>query len=210
MLSYVFLAELNLIVVSMVVLNGKSGVPSHIPRVVFLLICLVGAVAGLHPNFLSFSKAERRDGENVSGHHPNCSYYRGHSVKVLDFIRCAGCTGLVFGAILSLLGLGVGVSPLWFGAEFSFWCGVLFVSLGLAQHFIDLGSGWIHLLLNTIFVIGAWIIFESIQVLNLTTSVQAYFLTSTIFWIWARIRSSQWNHVYICRECPTPCELLFE
>jgi hypothetical protein len=211
LITYVALAELSLIIVSLMVLRGTPGTANNgLFRLVFALICILGIVAGLFPRFLSFSKAERRDGEGVAGHHPDCGFFNGHSLKIMGSIRCAGCMGLVVGAIISLFGLSSGSYPASFGIEAVFWGGVLFVALGLAQHFIDMGNGWVHLLLNTFFVIGAWLLFDSVQFLGLGAGVQVYFLASTVFWIWARIRASQWTHVYVCRGCPIKCGLLFE
>jgi protein-S-isoprenylcysteine O-methyltransferase Ste14 len=209
LITYVVLAQLSLILVSLLSIRGVQNDQSlSFLRAAFFSICLIGIVAGLFPGFLSFSKAERRDSKDVSGHHPSCGFFPGHVVKVMGSAVCAGCTGLVIGAVLSMLFLVVGIRPFWFGREVAFWSGVLFVSLGLVQHFIDLGSGWVHLWLNVWFVIGAWMIFESIQRLNL--SIQLYFLASTLFWIWARIRASQWNHVYVCNVCLSKCKHRFE
>jgi len=87
---------------------------------------------------------------------------------------------------------------------------VLLVGLGLAQHFIDLGSGWVHLLLNIMFVVGDWFIFEAIQQMKLSFLVSAYFLAVTVFWIFTRIRASQWTHVGVCTGCDEVCVLRFE
>ncbi len=68
-LAYVLLAELGLIVVSFVVLMAKPTYPAQtFPlRAAFALICGLGIIAGLSPAVLSFSRAERRDGEASRG-----------------------------------------------------------------------------------------------------------------------------------------------
>ncbi|MBT4319643.1 hypothetical protein HOD50_03350 [Candidatus Bathyarchaeota archaeon] len=210
LLTYVLLAELSLIVMSLVVLTAQPTYPTmnFIMRACFALICAFGIITGLFPAVLSFSKAERRDGEGVSGHHPDCGRFNGHTVNLLGQRRCAGCTGLVIGAVASMMGLGLGLLGL--NIDTAFWCGVLLVGAGLAQHFIDLGNEWVHLSLNTLFVVGAWIMFESIQALGLGVKVQVYFLSMTVFWIWARIRASQWVHVGVCSRCPQACVHFFE
>jgi len=210
LLTYVLLAELSLIVVSLVVLTAQPTYPAmnFIMRAGFALICVLGIIAGLFPAVLSFSKAERRDGEGVSGHHPDCGRFNGHTVNLLGQRRCAGCTGLVIGAAASLIWLGLW--PLGLSIETAFWGGVILVGLGLAQHFIDLGNEWVHLSLNTLFVVGAWLMFESIQATGLGLDVQGYFVSMTVFWIWARIRASQWTHVGVCSGCPRTCVHIFE
>ena len=211
-LVYVLLAELSLIITSLVVLTVQPIYPSQasLPRAVFALICVLGIMAGVSPASLSFSGAERRDGDGVSGHHPDCGRFNGHTINLLGKRRCAGCTGLVIGAVASLGGLALGLGSLGLGIETVFWSGVVLVGLGLAQHFIDLGSEWVHLLLNILFVVGAWLMFGSIQGLGLGLGVQVYFLLVTVFWIWARIRASQWTHVGVCGGCAEKCEHIFE
>ncbi len=117
---------------------------------------------------------------------------------------------VVIGAVASLGGLALGLGSLGLGIETVFWSGVVLVGLGLAQHFIDLGNEWVHLLLNILFVVGARLMFESIRDLVLDLGVQVYFLSMTVFWIWARIRASQWTHVGVCAGCPRRCVHVFE
>jgi len=209
-LVYVLLAELGLIVMSFVVLMAKPIYPSHVfpMRAAFALICALGIIAGLFPASLSFSRAERRDGEGISGHHPDCERFIGYTVNLLGKKRCAGCTGLVIGATISLIGLALGARGLCI--EGAFWVGVILVGLGLAQHFIDMGDAWAHLVLNTLFVVGAWLMFESIQAIGLGVDIQCYFLSMAVFWIWARIRASQWTHVGVCSRCHQTCVHIFE
>jgi hypothetical protein len=211
-LVYVVLAELSLIVTSLVVLMAQpiNLAQASSLRAVFSLICVLGIIAGVSPGVLSFSGAERRDGDGVSGHHPDCGRFNGHTINLLGKKRCAGCSGLVIGAVASLGGLALRLAPLELGIYTVFWGGGILVALGLAQHFIDLGNEWVHLLLNILFVMGAWLMFESIQGLVLDLGVQMYFLSMTVFWIWARIRVSQWTHVGICAGCPRRCVHVFE
>lgn len=211
-LVYVLLAELSLIIMSLVVLIAQPNYPSQtrLMRAVFALICALGIIAGVSPASISFYGAERRDGDGVSGHHPDCGRFNGHTVNLLGKRRCAGCTGLVIGAAASLVGLALELGPRGPGIETMFWGGVVLVGLGLAQHFIDLGNEWVHLSLNTWFVVGTWFMFESIQALGLGVGVQVYFLSMTVFWVWARIRASQWTHVGVCRGCTERCEHIFE
>jgi hypothetical protein len=73
-------------------------------------------------------------------------------------------------------------------------------------HIVLLGDLW----LNFWFVQGAWFMFEAIQVMGLSFLITAYFLSATIFWIYARIRISQWIHVGVCNKCDETCSIRFE
>ena len=208
-LFYVFLAELSLIVITLIVLTSNTINESYLlPRVLFILICAFGIVAGVSPSEFSFNKAERVDGNGVSGHHPDCGLFTGHIVNFFGSQRCSGCTGLIVGALVSLAGIFL-LSPSLMIGKTIFWVGVLFVGLGLGQHFIDFGNGWVHLGLNIMLVLGSWFMFDSISSIGLGLLVQVYFLLVTMFWIWARIRISQFTHVGVCAGCTEPCEHVF-
>jgi len=211
-LSYVFLAELSLLVTALVVQNNLPNVTilssSMISDLVFAVICVLGIIAGVAPKYCSLSGRGERHGEGVAGHHPDCGYFLGHTVVFREQAFCAGCSGLVAGAVLGLVGLVTGFYPL--DTQIGFWFGALLVFLGLAQHFIDLGSGWVHLWLNVGFVVGDWLMFEAVQLMNLSFLVSVYFLAVTVFWIYARIRASQWTHVGVCGTCAVQCGLRFE
>ena len=207
---YVLLAELSLITMTLtVVTSGPIVVSSPIPRIVFILINILGIIAGVSPSTLSLGKSERTDGDGVKGHHPDCNRFKDHTVKLFGSPRCAGCTGLVIGALVSLIGLISKFSPYLVAGETVFWAGVLFVSLGIVQHFIDLNNGWVHLSLNISLVIGSWFMFDSITSLRLGFYVQTYFLSVTLFWIWVRIRASQFTHVEVCSMCNDQCVHVF-
>jgi len=109
--------------------------------------------------------------------------------------------------VAALIGLVSGVYP--FDVLVGFWFGILLVGLGLAQHLIDLGSAWIHLGLNTIFVVGTWLMFKAIQLMNLSFLVSAYFLIVSLFWVFTRIKASQWTHVAVCNDCDVVCSNRF-
>ncbi len=64
--------------------------------------------------------------------------------------------------------------------------------------------------LNVFLVFGAWLMFEAIQLMNLSFLVSAYYLAVTVFWIYARIRASQWTHVGVCIDCDEVCSIRFE
>ncbi len=208
-LLYVLLAEISLIVITLIILTSSTvNVSSSLPRVLFALICAFGIVAGVSPSAFSFSKGERVDGQGVSGHHPDCGLFAGHTVNLFGSPRCAGCTGLVVGALVSLAGILL-LSPSNLIGKTTLWVGVLFVGLGLAQHFIDLGNGWFHLVLNILLVTGSWFMFDSISSAELGLPVQVYFLLITVFWIWVRIRVSQFTHVDVCAGCTDRCVHVF-
>jgi protein-S-isoprenylcysteine O-methyltransferase Ste14 len=212
-LNYVLLSETSLLVTTLLVFQSPPEfifpAQKNIFTLAFAIICVLGIIAGVAPKWCSFgTRSERRGVDGVAGHHPDCGRFPGHTVVLGERVICAGCTGLVMGALFSLMGLASGIYL--FDPVVGFWFGTMLVGVGLAQHFIDLGSRWVHLSLNTLFVIGAWFMFEAIQLMSVSFWVSIYFLAVTVFWIFTRIRASQWTHVGVCRGCDEDCTLRFQ
>jgi hypothetical protein len=213
-LRYVLLAELSLLITVIIVFQNPSSYSFQeqktVSSIIFGGICLLGIIAGTSPRCCYFKHmSERRDhdGDGVAGHHPSCGKFTGHTLSLGSRVFCAGCSGLVLGAFIALICLVSGFYPL--SVVTGFWLGTLLTGLGLAQHLIDLGSEWIHFILNIAFVSGAWFMFGAIQVMDLSFFVSAYFLAVTVFWIYARISVSQLTHVGVCRDCDRVCEYRF-
>jgi protein-S-isoprenylcysteine O-methyltransferase Ste14 len=212
-ICYILLAEASLIITSFIVyqpiLNFHFPSQVWVSNMIFASICALGIIAGIAPKWCSFGiRNERHHSELVAGHHPDCGKFKGHIVLVGGKVLCAGCSGLSLGASFAIFGIILNYFP--FEADVGFWFGVLLVGLGLAQHYIDFGSGWVHLWLNFLFVKGAWFMFKAIQMMDLSFLISAYFISSTIFWIFARIRVSQWIHVGVCHQCNMICNIRFE
>lgn len=189
----------------------------------FDLICLGGIVASIYPkgcSHLIFQQTSRRSSvtrfhqsESQSpphqrhGHHPDCERYASHVLHLLNRSYCAGCLGLMIGAIFGTLGS----FPLLFGfspphVEIFFWTGAGFVVLGIFQHqFSLLNNSWLHLLLNILFVVGPFFLLVGLFSLNPTLVTELYLVTLIIFWIITRITLSQIEHAKICQTCASSC-----
>ena len=211
-LTYIIVAELSLIVTALLVFQDIPMVTfqaqTTVSSIIYAAICILGIIAGISPKSCSIgASSERRYGDDVAGHHPDCGHFQGHTVSLGGRVYCAGCSGLVLGAFVALLGLVSKWYP--FDLSLGFWLGVLLVGFGLAQHLIDLGSAWVHLGLNILFVVGTWFMFQAIQLMNLSFLTSAYYLIVSIFWIFTRIRASQWTHVAVCDNCEVVCSNRF-
>ena len=182
---------------------------------IFILICLSGIAAGVAPSRLrvgghaatrrrSPTRGNAQEGAvYLRGHHPACERFDEHVINLNGRVYCAGCTGLVTGAVLAVLGSFFFL----FGGYFVgfegvlFWLGFVWVALGIIQHHIDLGIAVVHLALNTVFVVGAFLLFVDVQRLSGNLIVEAYLLALTVFWIMSRIHLSRLDHERICRGC---------
>lgn len=178
----------------------------------FSVICIIGLAAAVMPGKLGFSShGDHVNHESrVLGHHPDCGRFGGHVLFFNGVGYCAGCMGLAVGSFMTLVGL-----VLYFLLSFSvpgfvFWGGIFLISLGLLQHFIDLGVALIHFLLNVVFVLGAFLLVISLDFIGAGVWVELYSLGLIVFWILARIRISQEEHVGTCAGCGLGCDLSFE
>ena len=189
---------------------------------IFISICILGILAGCWPSrcFSIINFQRKRSGEfakasdvnsilekplRLKGHHPDCIEFQDHVVSIHNRTLCAGCVGLVLGALLSIFG-----STVYFFGGFSFcpipqltfWIGFLWVCCGLLQYSISiLGRGFIHLSVNVLFVLGVFLLLVSLDEMRQSTIFDLYFLTLTLFLIYTRILFSQLDHKKTCSAC---------
>jgi hypothetical protein len=172
----------------------------------FIAIYILGLVAAVSPRSLR-GLGHGSSSSKMVGHHPDCERFRDHIVWFNGHPFCAGCSGLALGALIGIIGsvlyffLGV---PL-FMPEVVFWLGVVSVALGLIQHFIDLDSPHVHLLLNVALVSGSFMLASSIDAMGASFYVEVYLLGLVIFWVATRIRVSQEEHLLVCSACSKEC-----
>lgn len=193
---------------------------------VFMIICLLGIIAGVSPTHCSRSpRSKQKRSDTVldlkttqagdvpihkEGHHPTCVAYSSHIVQIRSHILCAGCTGLVTGALIALLG------TVWFFflhfrfvlPEVFFWIGWSFVAIGLLQHILyglfHVKYGKIRVFINIMFVVGSFLLIANLWQLTNSLVFATYLLVLTLYWIFTRIIMSRRSHRHICTDCGKP------
>jgi hypothetical protein len=192
---------------------------------IFGFTCILGIIAGIFPSKCSsvfhFHKrtqkaafqnsAHERKGTSVFlGHHPSCGRFSAHILRINHKVLCAGCIGLILGAIISLFGVA---SYFFFNVNllansWIFWIGVLSVSFGLLQyHLFNWNRSLIHLSLNTFFIFGMLLLLIGVDFVTHNISVDFYVIALSIFWLYTRILLSKVDHNKICTNCGTKsCE----
>jgi hypothetical protein len=185
----------------------------------FVLICLSGIVVGISPSTCSnLTKLVTRDRQEAAattssqngvreskGHHPDCGRFSTHTFQFRGKTYCAGCTGLIVGAVASIFGT-IGYFAL--KPQFEhvggtlFWLGFLGVSVGLLQHSLPLVKrNYAHLLLNAAFVLGAFLLLVGMMEIGCGPVIEGYFLILALYWILTIVILSQEEHRRICDEC---------
>jgi MFS family permease len=186
---------------------------------IFAVICFLGIVGSLSPRkcletfghkrgVYAVVSSPRASGLAVSirGHHYDCGEFSSHTVRVNGHVLCAACTGLFLGGGGALLGTllfffsGLGVGQFGF---LSVAVGVAAMIFGFLQ--VEF-SGFARLILNVLFVLGAFLILAGLDALIGSLLVDLFSIVLTVFWIFTRILLSQWDHWRICRRCPLLCE----
>jgi len=187
---------------------------------VFSIVCGLGILAGVFPSKCSsmfhFRKAKRGEFTREStdlpkktpafrGHHPDCENFEAHVFRIGNKVFCAGCTGLILGAVLSLLGvvpyffLNISFWPNFF---LVFWVGFLGVSCGLLQYnLFNWGKSSVHLSVNTFFVFGVSFLLVGVDIITQNLFADFYLIALSIFWLYTRILLSQLDHKKICNNC---------
>lgn len=184
-----------------------------------VLICLSGIVAGISPSTCSsLVRSATDEGQRVAqtslnqngareskGHHPDCGNFSTHTFQFGGNTYCAGCTGLIVGAVVSIFGT-IGYLALRPQLEqiggILFWLGFLGVSLGLFQHNLPfVRRNYAHLLLGVVFVLGAFLLLVGLMEMGSSLIIEGYFLVLSLYWILTRVILSQEEHRRICDEC---------
>lgn len=213
-----------ILVVWLTVMYKPAGtvLPKQVVISVFMGICFLGGLAALLPSKCSkLTLHEQLDDQSqlkktdaiqddqraivYEGHHPPCGRFSAHVLKIGNKVYCAGCSGLLTGALIAILGSLAyedNAFAVHGGAIFVFWLGFSAVLLGLLQYAKPLMSvGWFHFILNVVFVAGALFMLIGVIETNGTVVVEMYFLVTTMYWILARIVLSNLEHQKICAMC---------
>jgi hypothetical protein len=181
---------------------------------VFGLICILGIFATLFPMQCSQTFHFRKENINLTSHqiraashHPDCGKFSAHVIHVRKHALCAACTGLLLGAIIALAGTAFYFFSGWNVEEVSFQA-VLIGIVGIVFGFLQLKFiGFVRLILNMFFVLGAFLILIGIDELTESLFADLFLAALIVFWILTRIQLSQWDHWRICSDCESKCEV---
>lgn len=225
-LSYISLSLVNLFILAVSTFTFKTttlnfNLQKQLTGSIFAIICILGIIVGVYPTRCSriphfrkkFDRKELTDQETTTirfvGHHPKCGNFSTHILLLRGKTYCAGCTGLVLGAIIALLAI-LSYSLLDFHVGeygvFVFWVGFIAVVCGLLQYRIrDGNKGQIHFFLNLTFVLGAFLLLVGIHEITRNFILEVYLLAMIVYWIITRVMISQLEHRKICAACQQSC-----
>lgn len=181
---------------------------------VFISICTFGIFAAVFPS--ECSKAFHYQRENtepfskklrITSHHPDCEGFSAHVVNVRSRSLCAACTGLLFGALMCIIGSFLYFFAEWHLSNFGFLF-LLIGALSLILGFLQFKTkGVVRLVLNMFFVLGAFLSLVGVDVAAESLIIDSFLIALIGFWIFTRIQLSQWDHMRICDNCLSPCDV---
>jgi protein-S-isoprenylcysteine O-methyltransferase Ste14 len=199
---------------------GSIQVQKESISAAFGAICALGIIAGISPSrcnqlFMhlqadALTRLEERsasqDKREISyrGHHPTCGSFSSHVIQIGSRTYCAGCGGLVVGAVIGLVGSAFYVFLQDLSAQLvavSFWAGLIGVTLGLLQYELFVNKASLHFILNIIFVVGALLLLIGVNEINGSLFLSIYFLLVILFLINVRSTLSRLEHEKKCTIC---------
>jgi hypothetical protein len=199
----------------------------------FIFICLLGMISVFFPRQCSmiFHDDEKISNSGVSagekegvqrsskifgvvlshGHHPECQGFHHHEFTLGQKTFCMACTGLLFGAVLATFGAFFYFFLGWFvgiDALILVVFGITGVALCLLQYtFFDVHSGLIRFCLNTLFILGMFLIIAGIDRIVQSSSLNFFLVGLFVFWLFTRILLSKNKHDEVCQICNQDCKL---
>jgi hypothetical protein len=199
------LSAAGIILVLSALVNGTPQVLQQEPAnlIIFVVLCILGAVATLFPR--SCSPKIRESGDLspsrytevlgiriIHGHHSNSNGFVNHEIRVGEKRICAGCLGLLAGSfIATIITVVQAIQRIPVPPQYGY-LGLALVAAGLAYSVILPGSPPVlRSALNALLVTGfalVYLVLTSVRGLGLMG------ISLSIFWMYTRIRLSRWSH----------------
>ena len=186
---------------------------------IFFTSCIFGISLAIYPNWWRKNKRNTNHIPNLKrvktsrsfqGHHPDCSMFKNHIINIKNKSYCAGCLGLIIGALASILLIILYlILPFKFSINFYY----ILLILGIIILIFIYGeisflkrNIFLHIPLNSILILSFLTI--TISVLEITkNSIYAIFTILLCFlWLDTRIHISNKKHQSICDSCNYDCK----
>jgi len=181
------------------------------------VVCVLGSFAVLYPTSCagiiglkerdktvhSFHKVRVKV---LRGHHATCAPYSTHVIKIGDKIFCASCSGLLVGAVIVLVCLGlfffldlkIGETPF-----VPVLVGVVGVAIALLYPVVPVKyqNGFTRFFAGVLLAVGSFLIVASVEEAAKNLSVALFFVALSVLWLATKMSLSQWEHRRICVRC---------
>jgi hypothetical protein len=186
---------------------------------IFFISCIFGISIAIYPRWWIKNKQKTNHKPNLKrpktsrsfqGHHPDCSMFKNHIIFIKNKPRCAGCLGLIIGALSSILLITLYlIIPLKISINIYY----IFLILGIIilifvyiEILLSKRKKVVHILFNSLLILSFLII--TISVLEITKNSIYTILTILLSFLWldTRIHISNQKHQSICDSCIQECK----
>ena len=190
--------------------------------VAFFTSCIFGISIAIYPNWWRKNKAEInhisglqsfKKIKSFKGHHPDCNMFKSHIIIIKNKPRCAGCLGLIIGALASIflitLYIVIPIKFFIYTYYILLILGILMIIFIYAEIILLKRRMVFHILLNSLLVISFF--FITISVVELTENLIYGILTIILCFLLldTRIHFSKYQHKRICASCKQSCKSFF-
>jgi len=142
----------------------------------------------------------------LRGHHATCEPYSTHVMQIGNRVFCATCSGLLVGAVIVLVCIGL----FFFGdlriSEKPFvpvLVGVVGVAAGLLYPVVPVKfqNGFTRFFAGVLLAAGSFLIVAGVEEAAKSLSVDLFFVALSVLWLATKMSLSQWEHRRICARC---------
>jgi hypothetical protein len=181
------------------------------------VVCVLGIVAVLYPDSCAGTIGFKGRGKTVHsfsrsravalrGHHASCRPYSMHVIKLGNGVFCATCSGLLVGAVIVLVGVGL----FFFGglriSEKPFVpvsVGVVGVVAGLLYPVVPVRfqRGFTRFFAGVLLAAGSFLVLAGVEEAAKSLSVDLFFVALSVLWLATKMSLSQWEHRRTCARC---------
>lgn len=185
----------------------------------FIICCIFGISLAIKPNWLSSYRNQRSIKNQTmkdrlpiprQGHHPTCGQFEKHTIKFNNKILCAGCTGLILGAVVASVFMVIyifiefNVSIIIF--YFFIIIGLVFIATNFMLTFFHMKNAGGQLISSMTLIIG--FLFVVLGIFELTGGIIYGLIGIIISFLWldTRIQLSYWRHSELCNNCKKMCK----
>lgn len=176
----------------------------------YVTLCVMGSIAALLPSACTKACGHKDSAwmpHATLTHHPKCEGFSGHELHLGGRSFCAGCTGMLTGALISIpliAAYSAGMSPaqrMWILTEL----GVAATLLGLFMPLSNSRNSLLRFTMGASFILGMTFILLGLDSQLRSIEVDSFIILMTLFWVFTRISLSQFVHKRICESCPRRC-----
>ena len=187
---------------------------------IFIILCIFGFSLSIYPRwYYKIIKKNKKKFFNTKldnnkikreGHHPKCSKFRNHVIKIKKKIICTGCLGLGIGSLISIFLIIYYFTS--YNSEYSilylysFFLGLIIITISFIESFIN-NNPFFHVLSNIFLIIGFMLIIISTLENSGDIIYGLIAILASFLFLETRIQISLLKHMNICNQCIKNCKM---